>query len=177
MTRLSKTMILLTFIAFSCNSQNSNDTYDKSDADSIDLTKNIENKDTSIYAMPIGTKFTLELTKVSNKEYKYEIVNFLEISYSIDYSNCDTLFEKSPKPETIECYFAKGIDQTGSFKSVLILRNNTKSIINYEALISYEGNKDFYETSVSQLYPGALSSELWNDKLSAIVIRNLTIEK
>jgi len=177
MTRLFKTMILLTLIAYSCNSQNNNGVNNKTAADSLYLNKNLANKDTTIYAMPIGSKFTLKLIKVSDEKYRYEVVNFEEINYSIDYSKSDTLFDKLPKPETIECYFAKGIDQAGPFKSVLLLRNNSKKIIYYEALISYQGKEGFFNTSVSPLYPSARSSELWNDNLSAIVIKNLTNEK
>jgi len=177
MTRYFNAIILLIFFAYSCNSQNNNAMNIKTNSDSLDLIKSIATIDTSIYAMPIGCKFTLKLINVADKKYKYEIVNFVEIDYFIDYSKSDTLFEKSPKPETIECFFAKGIDQTGPFKSVLLLRNNTKSIINYEALISFHGKDEFYKTSVSPLYPGVRSSELWNDKLSAIVIQNLTIER
>lgn len=177
MTQFFKTIVLLTLIAYSCNSQYNNEVNNKTAADSLDLNKNLANNDTTIYAMPIGSKFTLELIKVSNEKYRYEIVNFVEIDYSIDYSKTDTLFDKLPKPETIECYFAKGIDQTGPFKSVLILRNNSKKTINYEALVSYHGKEGFFNTSVSPLHPGVRSCELWNDSISAIVIKNLNNEK
>lgn len=133
-----------------------------------------ERIDTTTYAFPIGSKFTLELIQTDSEHYKYYVSNFEEINYLLDYSETDSLFEKISKQGTIECFFAKGIDQNGPFKSVLLLRNNTKKTIYYEALISYQGHEGFSKTSVTPLYPNVRISELWNNHLSAIVIQNLS---
>lgn len=133
--------------------------------------------DTTTYAFPIGAKFTLKLIPTDSKNYKYTVLNFQKIDYAIDYSETDSLLEIKPVPETIECVFARGTDQEGPFKSVLIIRNNTKKTIYYEALISYIGQNEFMKTSVTPLFPGVRSSELWNNNLSAIVIQNISNKK
>lgn len=134
-------------------------------------------KDTSTYAFPIGSKFTLELIRVDSVNYKYHVLNMEEFKQSIDYDKTDNLFSSKPIPETIECFFAKGVDQSGPFKSVLILRNNSKVYLAYKAEIAYDQKGAFYSTSVSSLLPGVRSSELWNNNLTAIVIHNIHKEK
>ena len=134
-------------------------------------------KDTATYAFPIGSKFTLELIQVDSNNYKYHVLNMEQIDYSIDYSETDSLFSSNPIPGTIECFFAKGVDQDGPFKSVLILRNNSKVYIDYKAEIAYDQSGSFYTTSVHPLFPGVKSSELWNDKLTAIVIHKISREE
>ena len=136
-----------------------------------------EQKDTTTYAFPIGSKFTLELIQVDSNNYKYHVLNMEQIDYSIDYSETDSLFSVKPIPGTIECFFAKGVDQDGPFKSVLILRNNSKIYINYKADIAYDQSGQFYNTSVHPLFPGVRSSELWNDNLTAIVIHKIHKEE
>jgi hypothetical protein len=175
-----KFLILLTIILCSCGTKSNSISAKSNDRDSLEnkVTPTDSNEnDTSTYAFVIGTKFTLKLVQTDSKHYKYTVQNFKEIDYSIDYSETDSLFDKTPVPETIECYFATGTDQTGPFKSVLILRNNTKKVINYEALISYAGRDGFEKTSTTPLFPGARGSELWNNNLSAIVIKNLSVQK
>jgi len=132
--------------------------------------------DTSTYAFPIGTHFILQLVEYKN-ELKYTVTKSDPYSKSLDYSNSESLFEKTPINGTIECYFGKGIDQKGPFKSVLLVRNNSKSILEYKALISYENRDGFYETSVVDLFPGVKSSELWNDNLSGIVLTKFQKKK
>ena len=94
------------------------------------------------------------------------------INYSVDYSETDSLFSPNPVAGTIEGIFAKGINQEGPFKSVLIIKNNTKHALDYKAEIAYDSSGKFYSTSISGLYPGAKSSELWNDKLTAIMLHD-----
>jgi len=130
-------------------------------------------KDTATYAFPLGCKFILELIQTDSTHYKYHVLEMEIIEYSIDYSETDTLFMSNPTPGTIECYFAPGVDQDGPFKTVLLLRNNSENIIDYQAMISYKGVDGFYKTSVSSLFPGVRSSELWNDNLTAIVLHKL----
>ena len=132
-----------------------------------------EQKDTTTYTFPIGSKFTLELIQVDSNNYKYHVLNMEQIDYSIDYSETDSLFSVKPIPGTIECFFAKGMDQDGPFKSVLLLRNNSKVFINYKADIAYDQSGQFYNTSVYPLFPGVKSNELWNDNLTAIVIHSI----
>jgi hypothetical protein len=131
-------------------------------------------KDTATYAFPIGSKFTLELIKVNEKEFKYHVLKLEPINYAIDYSKTDSLFALKPEKGTIECYFAKGIDQKGPFKTVLILRNNTGLYLDYKAEIAYEQRDGFFSTSVEPLFPGVKSSELWNNQLTAILIHNIS---
>lgn len=175
MNRIFIAIIFLTILAYSCNNPNANKDSNQVITDSLEIVDDFVEYDTLFNVIQIGAKFTLKLNKISDKKYKYEVVDFQEIDYCIDYSKTDTLFSKSPELGTIECYFARGIDQSGPFKSVLILRNNTKEIINYEALISYQGKDEFFNTNVSSLYPNVKASELWNDNLTAIIIKNLTI--
>jgi len=169
MKTILKALILLFIIICSCGSISATN----NNNDSISNGGN----DTTTYAFPIGSKFTLKLIPTNSKNFKYTVKNFQEIDYAIDYSETDSLLEKKPVPETIECFFARGTDQEGPFKSVLIIRNNTKKVIYYEALISYTGQNEFVKTSLTPLFPGVRSSELWNNNLSAIVIKNLTLKK
>jgi len=130
-------------------------------------------KETTTYAFPIGTKFTLELIQTDSVNYKYHVLEMEPFDHSIDYAKTDSIFSDKPIPGTIECFFAKGIDLEGQFKSVLLLRNNTTEYINYEALIAYDESGNFYETSVYPLLPGVRSSELWNNHLTAVVIHKI----
>lgn len=134
-------------------------------------------KDTTTYAFPIGSKFTLELIQIDSINYKYHVLNMEQIDYSIDYSETDSLFSDKPTPGTIECFFAKGINQDGPFKSVLLLRNNSKVDINYKADIAYDQSGQFYNTSVHPLFPGVRSSELWKADLTAIIIHRMHREE
>ena len=136
-----------------------------------------EQNDTTTYAFPIGSKFTLELIKVDSNNYNYHVLNMEQFNHAIDYSETDSLFSVKPIPGTIECFFAKGKDQNGPFKSVLILRNNSKVYINYKALIAYDQSGQYYNTSVDSLLPGVKSSELWNDNLTAIIIHKIHKEE
>jgi len=136
-----------------------------------------EQKDTATYAFPIGSKFTLELIQMDSINYKYHVLLIEPIDFSIDYSETDNLFSDQPIPETIECFFAKGKDQDGPFKTVLILRNNSKEYINYKAEIAHDLSGQFYNTSVYPILPGVRSSELWNNHLTAIVIHKIQREK
>jgi hypothetical protein len=43
--------------------------------------------------------------------------------------------------------------------------------------ITDDPDKGFYMTNVNPLFPNVISSELWNDKLEALVPHKLTIEK
>jgi hypothetical protein len=136
-----------------------------------------EQKNFATYTFPIGTKFTLELVSTDSDDFKYRVLSMEPIDYSIDYSKKENLFNPNPIPGTIECIFAKGVDQEGPSKSVLILRNNSKVIISYEAEISYDQSGKIYSTSVEPLFPNAKQSELWNDHLTYIVIHSLSKAK
>jgi hypothetical protein len=45
-----------------------------------------------------------------------------------------------------------------------------KVSLNYKAEISYKKRGKFYSTSVNMLFPGVRSSELWNNKLTGIIL-------
>jgi hypothetical protein len=132
--------------------------------------------DTSTYAFPIGSHFILQIIEVQN-ELKYTVLKLDTMFRDLDYSNQDSLFEKIPTTNTIEFFFGKGNDQDGPFKTVLLIRNNTKFFLEYKALISYEYHEGFYETSVVDLFPGVKSSELWNANLNAIVLHKFKKKK
>ncbi len=133
----------------------------------------VPNKSQSDYhVFPIGTKFTIQLIDNKDGSKDIKILEEKQIKYRIDYSKTDSIFSNNPKPGTIEGIFAKGIDQKGPFKSVLILRNNTKVALGYSADISFNKSGKFYSTSVSMLFPGAISSELWKDKLKGIILHD-----
>jgi hypothetical protein len=117
------------------------------------------------------------LVSTDSDDFKYHVLSMEPIDYSIDYSKKENLFNPNPIPGTIECIFAKGVDQEGPSKSVLILRNNSKVIISYEAEISYDQSGKIYSTSVEPLFPNAKQSELWNDHLTYIVIHSLSKAK
>jgi hypothetical protein len=136
-----------------------------------------EKQDTATYAFPLGSKFTLELVQVEPNVYKYHVLNMEPISYAVDYSKSDSLFTSKPIKGTIECIFAKGIDQSGPFKSVLLIRNNSDLSISYKAEIAYDQSGNFHSTSVEPLYPHVRGSELWNDNLTAIVIHKISTKK
>lgn len=129
--------------------------------------------DTATYAFPIGSKFILDLVPVDSINFKYHVLDIQYIDFAIDYAETDSLFSKAPIPGTIECFFAKGADQNGPFKAVLILKNNSDIILDYKALIAYDGYEGFYQTSVHSLYPNAKSSELWNDHLTAVLLHKI----
>jgi len=133
----------------------------------------VPNKTQSDYHLfPIGTKFTIQLIDNKDGSYDIKVLKEEQIKYKVDYSKTDSIFSSNPKPGTIEGIFAKGIDQKGAFKSVLIIRNNTKIALGYGADISFNKNGKFYSTSVSMLFPGVISSELWRDKLKGIVLHD-----
>jgi len=136
----------------------------------------VPNKSQSDYhVFPIGTKFTIQLIDNKDGSYDIKVLEEKRIKYKIDYSKTDGIFSDKPKPGTIEGIFAKGVSQKGSFKSVLILRNNTKNVLDYSADISLNRSGKFYSTSVSMLFPGAISSELWKNKLRGIVLHDFII--
>ena len=123
---------------------------------------------------PIGTKFVLELTDDDEGNYDFKVLSEESINYKADYSKSEDYFSENPVPGTIECVFAKGIDQGGPFKSVLLIKSNLKVMLNYKAEVSYKKSGKFYSTSVSMLFPGVRSSELWNDKLTGIILHDFT---
>jgi hypothetical protein len=49
-----------------------------------------------------------------------------------------------------------------------------KVSLNYKAEISYKKSGKFYSTSVSMLFPGVRSRELWNDKLNEIILHDFS---
>lgn len=131
--------------------------------------------DTTSYAFPIGSKFTLELIKVDSVNYKYHVLSSEKISESVDCFSRDNIFNSSPKPGTIDCLFAKEKSNYSPPRSVFILRNNTKIQIKYCALIGYRNVKGLYKTSVYPLLPKINCTEVWNDDLTLIFLKEFKI--
>jgi hypothetical protein len=131
-------------------------------------------KKTEPHAFTIGTKFVLELVDDDEGNYDFKVLSEESIDYKVDYSKSEDYFSKNPVSGTIECVFAKGKDQSGPFKSVLLIKSNMKVSLNYKAEISYKKSGKFYSTSVSMLFPGVRSRELWNDKLNEIILHDFS---
>jgi len=130
-------------------------------------------EDSSPHVFPIGSKFVLKLIEKDNGKFDVEVLSESKIKKKVDYSKSESYFSKKPIPGTIECIFAKG----EKFKSVLLIRNNTKFALNYKADISYNNSGKFYSTSVMMLFPGVSSSELWKDNLKGIILHDFTKEE
>jgi hypothetical protein len=132
--------------------------------------------DTATYAFPIGSHIILQIVEFK-KELKYTVLKSETFTDNLDWSNKDSVFEKTPTIGTVEFFFGKGKDQDGPFKTVLLIRNNTKFKLEYKAQISYENYEGFYETSVMDLLPRVYSSELWKANLSAILLHKFKKKK
>ena len=129
--------------------------------------------DSAPHVFPIGSKFVLKLTEKDNGQYDVKVLSESMINKKIDYSKSERFFSDNPIPGTIECIFAKGV-KSKPFKSVLLIRNNTKIVLNYKADISYNNSGKFYSTSVMALFPGSCGSELWHDNLKGIILHDFT---
>lgn len=131
--------------------------------------------DTTRYPFSAGTHFILKVVK-TNTGLKTSLVKIEKIRKEVDYMNLGPIFSAKPSPGTIEGVFGKGAGQDGQFKSVLMLRNNTKLKIEYKARILYTGRKGWVETDVYDLLPETGSNELWQNDLSGIELRNFRIK-
>ena len=137
-----------------------------------------ENKVDSTLAFPIGSKFILSMETKDNINYTYKVKNFEIYQNIVTYFKTEKLFAEKPEENTIEIIFCYGKPFDNStekdYKTVLLLRNNTKVALSYNALIKLPDKEDFTNTSTLPIVPKARGTEIWPYPIEAIGLINFT---
>lgn len=126
------------------------------------------------FTFPLGSKILIELKENTNGSYDYKVLKIenIEDYYSLDEDK--NLFDAKPKENTVELYFMGAYYNDGSkdsdWKTVLILRNNSKKHINYKADIKYYYSDVFENTSIVGAFPGTNTTEIWAHKIDFITL-------
>jgi len=130
----------------------------------------------SNFTFPIGSKILLELKEIKNGKYEYRVIYVEKIDGYYAFEENKNLFVESPKENTVEIYFMGAYYNDGKedkdWKSLLMMRNNMKSPINYKADIKYYFKEDFENTSIVGAFPGAEANEIWAHKIDFITLYN-----
>jgi len=126
------------------------------------------------FTFPLGSKILIELKENTNGSYDYKVLKIenIEDYYSLDEDK--NLFDSDPKENTVELFFMGAYYNDGSkdsdWKTVLILRNNSKKHINYKADIKYYYSDVFENTSIVGAFPGTNTTEIWAHKIDFITL-------
>lgn len=126
------------------------------------------------FTFPLGSKILIEIKENTNGSYDYKVfkIENIEDYYSLDEGK--NLFDAKPKENTVELYFMGAYYNDGSkdsdWKTVLILRNNSKNHINYKADIKYYYSDVFENTSIVGAFPGTNTTEIWAHKIDFITL-------
>src|SRR5690606_5686235 len=116
------------------------------------------------FTFPLGSKILIELKENTNGSYDYKVLDIKDIEGYYSLEDNKNLFDAKPKENTVELYFMGAYYNDGSkdsdWKTVLILRNNSKKHINYAADIKYYYNDVFENTSIVGAFPGTNTTEI-----------------
>ena len=127
-------------------------------------------------AFQLGSKITLKLVKNNNDTYDYKVIKYSEFTEQFKIFETENLFEKEPEKETIEVIFGIGYYNEGKedkdYQTVMLLRNNYSTPLQYDAEIKIWNKEEFEKTSVTPLNPGTRHSELWPYKIDYIALIN-----
>jgi hypothetical protein len=133
------------------------------------------NKSSVMKEIPVGSHVYLQVDEINN-DILVHILAIEKYDKELDPARAASLFEKTPEPGTIELYFGN-VRDGGQFKSVLLIRNNTKYILEYQAKISYPDQREAVESDVKELLPDRIINQSWNDNLKGISLSGFKVKK
>ncbi|WP_080780500.1 hypothetical protein [Chryseobacterium phocaeense] len=137
--------------------------------------------DYGVFTFSIGSKVTLELKELKEGKYQYRVLNIepYEEYYSLEKSK--KLFSENPKDNTVEIFFMGAYYNDGKedkdWKTLLHLRNNLKTPLDYKANIKYYFKDEFENTSINGAFPNASSNEIWAHKIDYITLYDFELLK
>ncbi|WP_218031632.1 hypothetical protein, partial [Flavobacterium noncentrifugens] len=125
------------------------------------------------FTFPLGSKILIEIKETSKGKYDYRVLSVEPIKEYYSLEKEENLFSDDPKQNTIElfmgAYYNEGKDDK-DWKTVLVLRNNTKEALNYKADIKYYYSDKFENTSIAGTFPKVKSTEIWANKIDYITL-------
>ncbi|KFF08844.1 hypothetical protein [Chryseobacterium luteum] len=132
--------------------------------------------DYGIFTFPIGSKVTFELKETKEGKYEYRVLNIEPYKEYYSLSKSKKLFSENPKDNTVEIFFMGAYYNDGKedkdWKTLLSLRNNLKTPLNYKADIKYYFKDEFENTSISGAFPKTSTNEIWQHKIDFITLYN-----
>lgn len=131
------------------------------------------------FIIPLWSKVILELKEKKKGKYEYRVISIEphEEIYSLDKD--ENLFSDNPQKNTIEIFFVGAFYNEGKedsdYKTLLMLRNNLNTPLNYSADIKYYYNEKFENTSIVGTFPNANTHEIWTHKIDYIKLYDFQI--
>lgn len=133
------------------------------------------------FKITLGSKVLLQLLEKTNGKYDYKILSIEPIDGYYSFKKNEELFAKEPQKNTIEIFFLGAFYNEGKsdkdFKSLLMLRSNLDSPLNYKADIKYYYKNEFESTSVFEAFPGTRMDEIWAIKIEFLTLHNFELLK
>tara|TARA_R110002012_G_scaffold321359_1_gene548834 strand:- start:227 stop:790 length:564 start_codon:yes stop_codon:yes gene_type:complete len=128
----------------------------------------------SNFTFPLGSKIILELKKKKNGKYEYSVLSVDKIEGYYSLESDENLFEPKPKENTVEIFFMGAFYNEGKedkdWKTLLMMRNNLKTPINYKADIKFYFKEEFENTSIVGAFPNVKTNEIWAHKIDFITL-------
>ncbi|MDH4263656.1 MAG: hypothetical protein OEV78_11485 [Spirochaetia bacterium] len=86
-------------------------------------------------------------------------------------------YQPDVKKADVTLKFTQEVQPDGTAMMMLHIHNNTKHILNVDALMTMPGRKDIAKTSILPLQPGLSGFESWPHPIVQLVLRNIRIAK
>ncbi|WP_343914904.1 hypothetical protein [Aquimarina litoralis] len=128
----------------------------------------------SSFTFPLGSKIMLELKERKDGKYEYRVLSVDKIEGYYSFESGENLFELKPNENTVEILFMGAFYNEGKedkdWKTLLMMRNNLKTPINYKADIKYYFKEEFENTSIVGAFPNVKTNEIWAHKIDFITL-------
>ncbi len=150
-------------------------------AQNMDTIQNMQPVPGPAFMFPLGARFTIKLYAVDSASFHYVVEDYQDFQEFIDLENTEKYFTAAAKDSTIEVVFCIGTygntpqEREQNFRSVILLKNRTNSILTYN-VEAQEREKEKYEpTPVLPLLPNKVSVETWPYPIGSIALINFRI--
>ena len=86
-------------------------------------------------------------------------------------------YQKDLTKADIEFNFTQKVDSDGTGMMLLIIKNNTKNTLCFDALITVPGKRAIFRTNILPVKPGLSNYESWSHPIIQLVLNNIRTEK